>query len=281
VRERVKHARAAGAPRAHAAGDQNGSVSSRRAPDISDHVLAATLAADAGRLLCDLRARSPYDGKALGADGDRRSNALLMERLARERPGDAVLSEEARDDLSRVDAERVWIVDPLDGTREYAEAGRNDWAVHVALWAGGDLVAGAVALPARRFVLATPSVAAPPARNANRPLHIIVSRSRAPNIAHAVAQSVGATVVELGSAGAKTAAVVRGDVDAYLHAGGQYEWDSAAPVAVARSAGLHASRLDGSPLVYNRREPYLPDLLVCRAEVADALLEAIRAAPAT
>ena len=80
----------------------------------------------------------------------------------------------------------------------------------------------------------------------------------------------------MGSAGYKVAAVVLGEVDAYVHAGGQYEWDSAAPVAVARAAGLHTSRLNGSPLQYNQPEPYLPDLLVCRQELAEALLTAIR-----
>jgi 3'(2'), 5'-bisphosphate nucleotidase len=257
-------------------------VTARDEPDTdSDHVLAASLARDAAALLCELRAHSPLMGRELGVEGDRRSNTRLMELLARERPDDGVLSEESNDDLSRLSARRVWIVDPLDGTREYGEVGRSDWAVHVALWAEGELIAGAVALPALDVTLATPSVPAPPPRDPHQPLRIVVSRSRAPKLAVDVAASMGATLVELGSAGAKTAAVVRGDVDAYLHAGGQYEWDSAAPVAVAQAAGLHASRLDGSALTYNEREPYLPDLLVCRPELAAALLDAITAAPAT
>jgi 3'(2'), 5'-bisphosphate nucleotidase len=204
-----------------------------------------------------------------------------MGRLGRERPRDAVLSEEGRDDHARIEATRVWIIDPLDGTREYGERARTDWAVHVALWSDGDLAAGAVALPALDIVLATPSVSALPARDPQRRVRVVVSRSRAPKLALDVAAAIGADVVELGSAGAKTAAVVRGEADAYLHAGGQYEWDSAAPVAVARAAGLHASRLDGSPLAYNQRDVYLPDLLVCRRELAATLLDAIRAALAT
>jgi 3'(2'), 5'-bisphosphate nucleotidase len=204
-----------------------------------------------------------------------------MGRLGRERPRDAVLSEEGRDDHARIEATRVWIIDPLDGTREYGERARTDWAVHIALWSDGDLAAGAVALPALDIVLATPSVSALPARDPQRRVRVVVSRSRAPKLALDVAAAIGADVVELGSAGAKTAAVVRGEADAYLHAGGQYEWDSAAPVAVARAAGLHASRVDGSPLAYNQRDVYLPDLLVCRRELAATLLDAIRAARAT
>ena len=247
----------------------------------SDHALAAALAADAADLLCKLRARGDLTGRELGTEGDRRSHEHLMGRLGRERPRDAVLSEEGRDDHARIEATRVWIIDPLDGTREYGERARTDWAVHIALWSDGDLAAGAVALPALDIVLATPSVSALPARDPQRRVRVVVSRSRAPKLALDVAAAIGADVVELGSAGAKTAAVVRGEADAYLHAGGQYEWDSAAPVAVARAAGLHASRVDGSPLAYNQRDVYLPDLLVCRRELAATLLDAIRAALAT
>jgi 3'(2'), 5'-bisphosphate nucleotidase len=170
----------------------------------------------------------------------------------------------------RLTAERVWIVDPLDGTREFSELGRADWAVHVALWQSGDLVGGAVALPAQGITLATPTVTPPPA-TAGKP-RIVVSRSRPPAIALAVRDALDGTLVEMGSAGAKVASVVQGISDVYVHAGGQYEWDSAAPVAVARAAGLHTSRIDGSPLVYNQPDPMLPDLVVCRPEFADAVL---------
>ncbi len=193
-----------------------------------------------------------------------------MESLAVERPDDAVLSEEGADNPVRLRADRVWIVDPLDGTREFSELGRDDWAVHVALWQSGELVAGAVALPAQGITLATPTVSAPaPAPEAPR---IVVSRTRPPAIALAVRDALNGTLVEMGSAGAKVAAVVQGLADVYVHAGGQYEWDSAAPVAVARAAGLHTSRIDGSELAYNRPDPLLPDLVVCRREFAEAVL---------
>ena len=193
-----------------------------------------------------------------------------MAALATRRPGDEVLSEEGADNPARLTARRVWIVDPLDGTREFSEPGRDDWAVHVALWDGGELVAGAVALPAQGFTLATPEVAAPPPAP-NQP-RIVVSRTRPPAIALAVRDGLDGVLVEMGSAGAKVASVVQGISDVYVHAGGQYEWDSAAPVAVARAAGLHTSRIDGSPLRYNRGDPKLPDLIVCRPEYAEAVL---------
>ena len=245
---------------------------------MNDHALAADLAAAAAALLRELRVGSGLAGRDLGAAGDRRAHELLARRLTDERPDDALLSEEGRDDAARLGAERVWIVDPLDGTREYGEDGRTDWAVHVALWERGDLVAGAVALPALDVVLATPEVRPPPPADASAAPRIVVSRSRPPQVATDVADALGGELVEMGSAGAKTAAVVRGEIDVYLHAGGQYEWDSAAPVAVALAAGLHASRLDGSPLVYNQPDPYLPDLVVCRAEQADRVLSAVAAA---
>jgi len=187
-----------------------------------------------------------------------------------ERPDDAVLSEEGADNPIRLRSERVWIVDPLDGTREFSELGRKDWAVHVALWQSGELVAGAVALPAQGVTLATPDPAPPP--DATEAPRIVVSRTRPPAIALQVRDHLNGTLVEMGSAGAKVAAVVQGLADVYVHAGGQYEWDSAAPVAVARAAGLHTSRIDGSPLQYNRPDPLLPDLVVCRREFADAVL---------
>lgn len=233
--------------------------------------MAARLATKAGQLLLAVRDEladaTEADRKAAG---DKRSHDYLMEALARERPSDAVLSEEGADNPVRLRSERVWIVDPLDGTREFSELGRHDWAVHVALWQSGELVAGAVALPAQGVTLATPDVAPPPVE-AGSP-RIVVSRTRPPAIALQVRDHLDGTLVEMGSAGAKVAAVVQGVVDVYVHGGGQYEWDSAAPVAVARAAGLHTSRLDGSPLQYNQPDPLLPDLVVCRPEYAEAVL---------
>ncbi|MBS1691758.1 MAG: 3'(2'),5'-bisphosphate nucleotidase CysQ [Actinobacteria bacterium] len=238
----------------------------------TDDEVAARLATMAGDLLLDVRAEfADADVSERKAAGDKRSHDFLMESLAEHRPADAVLSEEGVDDPVRLRSERVWIVDPLDGTREFAELGRDDWAVHVALWQSGVLVAGAVALPALNTVLSTPDVAAPAGRIPDQP-RIVVSRTRPPAIAEAVRAALGGVLVELGSAGAKVASVVRGATDVYVHTGGQYEWDSAAPIAVAAAAGLHTSRVDGSPLIYNRPDPLLPDLLVCRAELAEAVL---------
>jgi 3'(2'), 5'-bisphosphate nucleotidase len=193
-----------------------------------------------------------------------------MGELRRARPSDAVLSEEGVDDAARLRSSRVWIVDPLDGTREFSEIGRDDWAVHVALWCDGDLAAGAVALPAQGVTLATPTVPVPPDPPAVP--RILVSRTRPPAMAQRVCDELGGTLVEMGSAGAKVCAVVQGRAEVYVHAGGQYEWDSAAPVAVARAAGLHTSRVDGTPLRYNQADPLLPDLVVCRPDLADAVL---------
>jgi 3'(2'), 5'-bisphosphate nucleotidase len=198
-----------------------------------------------------------------------------MAGLAEARPGDAVLSEEGLADPARLTAERVWIVDPLDGTREYSEVPRTDWAVHVALVVAGEPVAGAVALPARDLTLATdPPPPPPPAWEG--PPRVVVSRSRPPVQAARVAEALGGELVPLGSAGAKAMAIVLGEADVYAHSGGQYEWDSAAPVAVAHAAGLHVSRLDGTPLVYNRPDPYLPDLLICRSDLAERVIAAAR-----
>ncbi|OBB08418.1 3'(2'),5'-bisphosphate nucleotidase CysQ [Mycobacteriaceae bacterium 1482268.1] len=237
----------------------------------SDHEVAARLASEAGTLLLGVRGEladaSPAERKSAG---DKRSHEFLMQALATERPDDAVLSEEGADDPIRLRSQRVWIVDPLDGTREFSELGRDDWAVHVALWQRGELVAGAVALPAQGITLATPTIAAPPPWPAKP--RIVVSRTRPPAIALDVQKALDGVLVEMGSAGAKVASVVQGLSDVYVHAGGQYEWDSAAPVAVARAAGLHTSRIDGSPLLYNRSDPLLPDLVVCRPELADAVL---------
>ena len=246
--------------------------------DPEDHRRAAELAAAAGQLLVDLRAElvaAGADAATLKAEGDRRSHEWLMEQLAAvQRDGDGVLSEEGSDDRARLERHRVWIVDPLDGTREFSEPSRRDWAVHVALAIDGRPAAGAVALPALGLTLATdpPATLAPPHGGAPR---VIVSRSRPPAAATWLADQLDGELVEMGSAGAKAMAVVRGEADVYAHSGGQYEWDSCAPVAVALAAGLHATRLDGSPLRYNEPEPYLPDLLICRPELAEAALAAL------
>jgi 3'(2'), 5'-bisphosphate nucleotidase len=242
---------------------------------MDDHLIAARLAAEAGDMLVELRARlaGDSDGKALGAEGDRAAHDLLMRRLAELRPDDAVLSEEGAADSARLAAERVWIVDPLDGTREFGEVPRTDWAVHVALVANGDPLAGAVALPARRLTLATATPTHPPNASTG-PVRVVVSRSRPPAEATLITQALGGELVTLGSAGAKAMAVVLGEAEVYAHSGGQHEWDSAAPVAVARAAGLHTSRLDGAPLVYNQPDPYLPDLLICRPELAERVIMA-------
>ena len=271
-----------------------------------DHALARDLAALAGEQLLGLRAQGG-DPDVLRKAGDRLSHEFLAAALAGRRPDDVVLSEEAADNPARLGARRVWIVDPLDGTREFGEPGRTDWAVHVALWEDGDLTAGTVGLPAQGEVLST---LGPPARcdigpgiagamphragsatsdgaaGADRGddepgvshgrLRIVVSRSRPPGFVRNISDLLSAELVPLGSAGAKVAAVIRGEVDAYVHGGGFHEWDTAAPVAVARAAGLHASRIDGSALAYNQPDLLMPDILVCRPAVAGTLLQAIR-----
>lgn len=249
---------------------------------LTDAELAGALAQMAGDLLLSLRTSAGLTGKALSDLGDRQSDDLLLKYVAETRPSDAVLSEETADTPARLSAGRVWIIDPLDGSREYGmvEQGRTDWAVHVALWERGlGLVAAAVAQPALGAVYRSDTVATEvPRAPAGTPLRFLVSDSRPPAWATPVAAALGAELVPMGSAGAKGMAVVRGDFDAYLHDGGQWEWDSAAPVGVALAAGLHASRVDGSPLVYNEPHPYLPDLLICRPELADSLLAEIAAA---
>ncbi len=237
-----------------------------------EHKIAVALASEAGFELMDLRAHSE-GGKTLGREGDRRSHGLLMARLEGAFPADRIRSEEADNEVALgTSVGRVWIIDPLDGTREYGE-GREDWAVHVALAVDGVPVVGAVALPALQVVLGT---AEPPtlADVAVRP-RVVVSRTRPPAFVSEVAERLGAVVVPMGSAGAKIAAVIRGDAEIYLHAGGQYEWDSAAPVAVALAAGLHATRLDGSPLEYSQPDPWLPDLMVCHPALTEAVMAAV------
>jgi len=264
---------------------------------LTDHALAAALATEAGRRLLRLRAdRGFADPRALKDAGDRESHEYLVAELAERRPGDAVLSEEGKDDAARLATDRVWILDPLDGTREFGEEGRIDWAVHVALWERGRLVAGAVALPAEGETLTTTAdgavardvetaeatpLGARRLVDAGR-IRVAVSRSRPPGFlspltAHLQERHVVVEQVRIGSAGAKIAAVLLGRVDAYIHAGGQYEWDSAAPAAVALAAGVHASRIDGAPLAYNQTDPELPDILVCHPGLAPTLLAGIRA----
>jgi len=242
---------------------------------MDDAVLAARLSEGAAELLHAIQeSAEPRElgTPALKERGDRESHEFLARALSEHRPDDAVLSEEAPASVHRLIMPRVWIIDPLDGTREFSE-GRADWAVHVALWERGRLVAGALALPGLGQVL---TAAAPPTPWPEpERLRFAVSRSRASEDVVQVTRRLGAEVVPMGSAGFKTGAVIRGEVEAYLHTGGQYEWDSAAPVAVARAAGLHATRTDGSALEYNQADPYLPDLLVCNPHIADDILTCI------
>ncbi|OHX14385.1 3'(2'),5'-bisphosphate nucleotidase CysQ [Chromobacterium sphagni] len=240
-----------------------------------DHQLAADIAARAATLLNLLRQGNTAGDQALGALADAKSDALISHLLREARPDDGLLSEESAPDNRRLDQRRVWIIDPLDGTREYSEQDRDrsDWAVHVALTEDGRPTACAVALPALGLLFSTAAAAladAPP-----EPVRILVSRSRPPAIAGRVAQILDAELIPMGSAGAKAMAVLRGEAHAYLHSGGQYEWDSCAPVGVALAAGLHASRLDGGPCRYNQADPFMPDLLICRRELAPTLLSAI------
>jgi 3'(2'), 5'-bisphosphate nucleotidase len=251
--------------------------------DLSDAALAAELAEHAGRLLLAVRDKVGFDYPwLLGDAGDIQANSLILRRLHAERPGDAVLSEEAYDDLSRLRADRVWIVDPLDGTREFSEPGRDDWAVHVALWQrhggpNGAITDAAVALPAMGELYRSDTATAPRSGHSG-PIRVTASSSRPPAVMYRLAERLDIETVRIGSAGAKAMSLLRGDADAYVHAGGQWEWDSAAPAGVILAAGMHASRLDGSELVYNRPDPYLPDFLMCRPELAEVLLGAIRLA---
>ena len=233
---------------------------------LNDAELAAELAEEAGRILIDLRANGGLTGKMLGEAGDRLANRYLMDRLRAERPDDGILSEESRDTLERLFKQRVWIVDPLDGTREYGEE-RVDWAVHVGLAVDQVAQVGAVALPGLGVVLRSDKPA--PLGAHEGPPRMLVSRTRPAAEALSVAEKLGCELVEMGSAGAKAMAVVLGQAEIYLHSGGQFEWDNCAPVAVAKAHGLHCSRIDGGPLVYNNKDTYLPDLLICRPEWAE------------
>lgn len=241
---------------------------------LDDAELAARLAAEAGHLLLDVRKTSGLTGKALGEAGDAAANRLLCDALRSARPDDGLLSEEEKDNPARLAKSRVWIIDPVDGTREYGE-GRPDWAVHVALAIGGVAQIGAVALPGLDGgVVLRSDQPAPLAPMAARP-RFVVSRSRPPKEAEAVAAALGGELVAMGSAGAKAMAVVRGEAEVYFHSGGQYEWDSCAPVAVAHAHGLHCSRINGSPLVYNNADTFIPDLLICRSDMAPAVLSVL------
>lgn len=240
----------------------------------SEHTDAARIAAEAGSALLRLREQRGLFQTDLKAAGDQLANELIVRALTLAYPSDPILSEERADDGARLGHARVWIVDPLDGTREFAEAGRTDWAVHVALVLHGRPVAAAVALPARQLTLGTD----PPLRcpePSQRRLRLVVSRSRPPGFARELAECLDAELLQMGSAGAKAMSVVLGEADIYVHAGGQYEWDSAAPAAVATAAGLHVSRLDGSDLLYNQPSPWLPDLLICRRKLAGEVLRAV------
>jgi 3'(2'), 5'-bisphosphate nucleotidase len=243
-------------------------------PIESDAELAHRLATEAGALLLTLQKAGTYAEKALGTEGDRIANALLVNALRAARPEDALLSEEEQDNFQRLAKSRVWIIDPLDGTREYSE-GRSDWAVHVALAIDGVATLGAVALPGLGITLS--SLVPTQLATANTPLKMVVSRTRPAKEAVAVAESLGAELLPMGSAGAKAMAIVRGEADIYLHSGGQFEWDNCAPVAVAKAAGLHCSRIDGSPMLYNAENTYLPDVLICRPALADKVLALVKA----
>jgi 3'(2'), 5'-bisphosphate nucleotidase len=242
--------------------------------ELDDHALSAWLATTAGTRLLEVRQQG-LAGRELKDAGDRAAQDVLARLLAEHRPADSVLSEEAADDKARLSAHRVWIIDPLDGTREFSEPPRDDWAVHVALWEDGELTAGAVAQPAIGETFHTGEPPVVPARSSERP-RIAVSRTRPPAFVAALAAEIDAELVPMGSAGVKVISVVRDLTDAYVHAGGQYEWDNAAPVAVARSAGLFCSRVDGSELRYNQDDVSLPDLVVCRPELSEQILGFVR-----
>jgi len=237
---------------------------------MTDAELATAIATEAGQLLLALQRTGA--SRECGARGDRDANVLILEHLRAARPDDAILSEESADDLTRVKSSRVWIVDPLDGTREFSE-GRDDWAVHIALAIDGAPAVGAVALPALNLTLS--SDAPPPLPASHNPPRMLVSRTRPSQLCAHVGERIGATMLPMGSAGAKAMAVVRGEAEIYLHSGGQYQWDNCAPAAVALAAGLHVSRIDGSAIVYNRPETAIPDILICRPELAERVLALI------
>ena len=243
----------------------------------TDQQLASRVATEAGAMLVELRDDLVAEGIHywdLQDEGDVAGHRYIMSALTAARPDDVILSEEAADNRKRLSAERVWIIDPIDGTNEFAEHPRHDWAIHIALWESGELTAASVALPTLGITFdASPAAVVPPSTRA-KPL-LVTSRSRNPYCAVMVANALGCDVVRLGSAGAKAMAVVMGEADIYVHDGGMYQWDSAAPSAVAKAAGLHVSRIDGSPLKYNQESLWLPDFLVCRTEFAEPALSAL------
>lgn len=239
---------------------------------MNDADLAATLADVAGKLLIQVRESGVLSGKTLGKAGDQTANQFLVHAIREQRPDDGLLSEESKDTEERLSKSRVWIIDPVDGTREYGE-GRTDWAVHVALAVDDRPEVGAVALPGLDMVLRSDQIDTVP--EAPEKLRMVVSRTRPAAEAVAVAETLDAELLPMGSAGAKAMAVVRGEADIYLHTGGQYEWDSCAPIAVAAAHGLHVSRVDGTPLIYNQSDVYMPDLLICRKEHAGPVFEAL------
>ncbi len=243
----------------------------------TDHELAGRIADEAGRMLVTLRnelQRQGFHYWDLKDEGDFAGHRFIADAIKTSRPGDVILSEEAVDDRQRLTADRVWIIDPIDGTNEFAEPPRHDWAIHIALWERGDLTTAAVALPALDLTFHVSPAPVLPDRTRLRP-RLVTSRTRNPYSAVVVAQALGCDVVRLGSAGAKAMAVVMGEADIYVHDGGMYQWDSAAPAAVARAAGLHVSRIDGSPLTYNEASLWLPDLLICRPELAEPAIAAL------
>ena len=243
----------------------------------TDQQLASRVATEAGAMLVELRDELVAEGIHywdLKDEGDVAGHRYIMSALTAARPDDVILSEEAVDTRRRLSAERVWIIDPIDGTNEFAEHPRHDWAIHIALWESGELTAASVALPTLGITFdASPAAVVPPSTRA-KPL-LVTSRSRNPYCAVMVANALGCDVARLGSAGAKAMAVVMGEADIYVHDGGMYQWDSAAPSAVAKAAGLHVSRIDGSPLKYNQESLWLPDFLVCRTELAEPALKAL------
>ncbi len=243
--------------------------------DMDDAQLAAHLAEVAGQILLQVRRSEVFEGKALGKAGDQTANQYLVHALRHLRPDDGLLSEESKDTQDRLGKSRVWIVDPVDGTREYGEA-RSDWAVHVGLAIDGEATIGAVALPGLENGVTLRSDRPAASSTYDGPPRLVVSRTRPAKEAVEVAKRLNGELLPMGSAGAKAMAVVRGEAEIYLHSGGQYEWDSCAPVAVARAQGLHCSRIDGSPLLYNRKDTYLPDLLICKPELADDVLDLVR-----
>ncbi len=224
-------------------------------------------------------------GRALSDVGDRISEEIIRSMIESERPDDAILSEEQMtEDQRRFYAERVWIIDPLDGSREFGTEANADWAIHVALWNRsqsdtngfheGKIALSVVTIPATGETY-TSFWTQKRDYDIETPIRIVVSNTRAPEWLSDLGAYLNVTLLPRGSAGVKAMEVVAGRADAYVHSGGQYEWDSAAPVGVSLAAGLHASRLDGTPLRYNQPDPYLPDLVICKKTLAPLLLEAI------